>query len=277
MKWNIGTKIGAGYALVFIALLLISVIAYTSINKLIDTAQWVTHTNIVLAEIRQMKSELQDVETGFRGYMLSGDEKFLTPFNDAVDQVGKGVQKLRELTKDNPNQQRRLDTIKAIAEEKISFSKKGIEFLKAKGREHSREWNYIHGKKIMDNFRVIAGEMIKEEEDLLKKREVDAKESVSTTKTTIVACAVLSLVCMIFIAVLLTRNISSPLKDLTDVAEKISNGDISTGLKTGNRGDEVGALTKSFAAMIQNLQEMANIEARCRRRSDGDGDSCVRA
>jgi methyl-accepting chemotaxis protein len=209
-----------------------------------------------------MRSELQDVETGERGYMLTSDERFLAPFNDAVDQVGKGIQKLRELTKDNPNQQKRLDNIKPLAEEKISYSKKAFEFLKEKGRQHSGEWNYVHGKEIMDKFRVIASEMIKEEEDLLKKREVDAKETVSSTKTTIITSAVLSLVCMIFITVLLTRNISSPLKDLTDVAENISNGDISAGLKPGNRGDEVGDLTKSFAAMIQYLQEMTGVSKR---------------
>ena len=190
MRWNIGTKIGAGYALALLALVVVSVISYSSIERMIKTVEWVTHTNIVHDGILSLLSEMQDVETGQRGYMLTSDEKFLAPFNDAMGDVGKSIEQLKELTKDNPNQQQRLDNIRLLAEEKIASAKKGIEFVGTMHSEHPgealeehiQEFDYTRGKEIMDKFRVKIHEMQEEENNLLSQREAAAQGEVNNTK-----------------------------------------------------------------------------------------------
>ena len=51
MKWNLGIKIGTGYAVALLALLIISVISFRSINHLVETAKMAAHTNEVLEKI----------------------------------------------------------------------------------------------------------------------------------------------------------------------------------------------------------------------------------
>ena len=48
MKWTIGRKIGAGYAVALLALVLIGVVAYRNTTELIADAGWVAHNHEAL-------------------------------------------------------------------------------------------------------------------------------------------------------------------------------------------------------------------------------------
>ena len=67
MKWSIGKKIGSGFGLALIALTLVGTVSYDSTVKLIDSAEWVRHTNEALKEIDELQSAMKDAETGQRG------------------------------------------------------------------------------------------------------------------------------------------------------------------------------------------------------------------
>ena len=74
IKWNVGMKIGAGFALALAILIIIGVVAYRSIGKLIDTAGWVDHTQQVLVSLENVLSLMKDAETGQRGFLLAGED-----------------------------------------------------------------------------------------------------------------------------------------------------------------------------------------------------------
>jgi len=50
-----------------------------------------------------------DQETGVRGYLITGDERFLEPYHRGGNAYTGAIQKLRDLTSDNPAQQSRLE------------------------------------------------------------------------------------------------------------------------------------------------------------------------
>src|SRR5882757_3030949 len=116
MKWNVGIKIGSGFGLALAILLVIGVVTKLSTVKLTDTAAWVTHTHQVLEGVERLLSGLKDAETGQRGYILTGDEKYLEPYRAARDVIHQSTKTLRELTKDNDNQQRRLDKLEGLVD-----------------------------------------------------------------------------------------------------------------------------------------------------------------
>lgn len=107
MKWSVGTKIGMGYGLALIILTIIGVVSYRSTTGLIENNDRVSHTHKVLQNLGDVLSLLKDAETGQRGYTITGEEPFLEPYQAAISQIGNVVKELRELTADNPNQQRR--------------------------------------------------------------------------------------------------------------------------------------------------------------------------
>jgi CHASE3 domain sensor protein len=114
MIWNVGMKIGAGFALALAILVAIGTVTYRSTAKLTETAEWVSHTYRVLDELEGVLSGMKDAETGQRGYILTGDEKYLEPYSGAQVSVNQGIKSLRDLTKDNVNQQRRLDILEPL-------------------------------------------------------------------------------------------------------------------------------------------------------------------
>jgi CHASE3 domain sensor protein len=110
MKWTIGTKIGGGFALALAALVVIGWVSYRSTASLIETSTWVEHTHLVLENLDELLSTMKDAETGQRGFLITGEERYLEPYNTALGQSDQILKAVRDLTKDNPNQQSRLDT-----------------------------------------------------------------------------------------------------------------------------------------------------------------------
>ena len=101
--WTFGRKIAVGFALAFLMLAGIGIVAYRGISTLANTSRLVTHTHEVLEYTADLFSLLQDAETGQRGYVITGDEGFLEPYQTGIARVPSVVKELRQLTADNPN------------------------------------------------------------------------------------------------------------------------------------------------------------------------------
>ena len=118
-------------------LMVLGGITYESTQRLMRTSYLVTHSNDVLNVISDSLSDLQDVETGQRGYIITGKDEFLAPYTDGVASWKKSVERLRDLTSDNSRHQRRLDALQTIArdrdtyERELVLSRKKLEALVA--------------------------------------------------------------------------------------------------------------------------------------------------
>ena len=74
---TVGRKISLGYVLAVVLTVTIGGIAYSSITSLNQTAEWVDHTHVVLAELEKITSSLKDAETGQRGFLITNLENYL--------------------------------------------------------------------------------------------------------------------------------------------------------------------------------------------------------
>ena len=104
-SWTFGKKIAAGFALSFLLMATIGVVAYRSINIISHTSQMVTHTHHVIQRLDDVFNVLQDAEIGMRGYIITGDESFLEPYQHADTKLVAVFNDLRALVADNPAQQ----------------------------------------------------------------------------------------------------------------------------------------------------------------------------
>ena len=208
-NWTFGRKIAAGFALSFVLLMAVGAVAYTSINKLSSTAQWVSHTHEVLEHIAGVLSMLKDAETGQRGYVITGDEAFLEPYRTGSGDVLNVVKELRKLTADNPAQQKRLDSLEAPVAAKLAELKQTID-LRAKGSvdEAFKIVRSGEGKRPMDDIRRILGEMDDEERGLLKQRADEADAAAGGAKSVILLGTLLCLLLVMGAGFLITRSLS---------------------------------------------------------------------
>jgi len=208
-NWTFGTKIATGFAPSFVLLIVIGAVAYTSLNKLTSTSQSVTHTHEVLEHIAGVLSLLKDVETGQRGYVITGDEAFLEPYRTGSSAVYSVLKELRNLTADNPHQQKRIDSIEPLIAAKLAVLKQTVD-LRAKGNvdEDLKIIRAGEGKQLMDDMRRILNEMDNEERGLLKQRAEDGAAAASGAKSVIIFGTLLCLLLVTTVGFLITRSLS---------------------------------------------------------------------
>ena len=262
MKWTIGTKIGGGFVLALAALVVIGWVSYRSTTGLIDAADQVTHTHKVLENLEQLLSLLKDAETGQRGYLITGEDRYLEPYNAALGQINQTLKQIRDLTVDNPNQQQRINTLEPLAQEKLAELKETIDLRRTRKpglRMPKRSCLRTKGKPPWMTSGKWSGEMEDEENGLLKQRSEESQRSVDQTHFTITYGTLGTVILLALVGFWITRNISRPLNEISGVAEKIATGDLNVTVPTTDRRDEVGILLRIFSRMTRSLQEMAGV------------------
>jgi len=159
---------------------------FTNVNKLEENANITRHTVEVLGHLVHVLSALSDAETGQRGYLLTGELKYLEPYNSGVFSVEKEIAEVKKLTEDNSSQQERIANLEILVEQKKAELQETVA-LRAEGRGEEAIAVVLsdRGKDIMDNIRVVIGEMEDEENELLEVREKELVNTQETTRTII--------------------------------------------------------------------------------------------
>jgi methyl-accepting chemotaxis protein len=258
MRWSIGSKIGSGFGLALVVLLLVGGVSYDSIRTFNSSAGWVRHTHEVLTGLDELLSGMKDAETGERGYIITGEPRYLEPYSAARELVDQKLKLVRHLTSDNAVQQQRLEVLEPLVAGKFTSLQEVIDLRKAKGfAAASQEVLTDKDKNLMDAIRKSVSTMASEETGLLDKRSAEEKERADRTVLTITLGCLISVVLLSVIGVWLTQNIAGPLRQLSAAAQKIALGDLSVALTSNSRKDEIGDLAKSFTEMTDSLGQMA--------------------
>ena len=165
---NISLPLGVGVlsVLVFIVILL----------YLTSVMRWVDHTDRVINNANEAARLTVDMETGMRGYLLTGENEYLEPYEVARPRIVAELLSLKELVSDNPSQVDRLTRILAIQEEWTLLSKNLIEIRKVDG-DYRAIVHKGQGKRLTDAIRTEYDNFIQAEQNL----RVARSEAVSST------------------------------------------------------------------------------------------------
>src|SRR5580658_5123354 len=93
-----------GFGLSLLILIVTSVASYSSIRNLLDSSQWVDHTDSVLIKIERVQSLLRNAESDQRGYLITSDTSFLASINGAQGRIAVVIDSIQDMTSDNPVQ-----------------------------------------------------------------------------------------------------------------------------------------------------------------------------
>jgi PAS domain S-box-containing protein len=211
MKWSTEKKIAVGIALVLAVLVINALISYRATRRLIDNNQWVTHTHEVLTELEATLSTVKDAETGQRGYLITGEDAYLEPYQNALAEIDGHLLSLKQLTADNEVQQARLTGLEQLVADRLATLKAGIEMKKRGDTESARQYILSGvGKRQMDSLRQLVAEMEGEENDLLKVRaaesQVSSRDAILTfLLASLIACALVFIVAYVVMRDLAVR------------------------------------------------------------------------
>src|SRR5688500_12222016 len=129
MRLSIGTKIGVGCALAVAALVIVGLASYFSVQRCLETAEQLSHTHQVSGEMPDVVVNLLNVETGQRGYTITGKQSFLESYTDGLVKTGADLQELRDLVKDD-EVQRLLKTLEPLVAARLDFAKRVVNLQK---------------------------------------------------------------------------------------------------------------------------------------------------
>ena len=159
---SISKKIIAGFSLPILLMTIVSSFVYNSTNSLVDTAQWVQHTQKVISKGHLLEKLIVDMETGERGFLITGKDEFLQPFVASKKQWSIEIAETKKLVNDNPIQVENLNNIDIQAKQWIERAATPEIAQRRKVRSDSISLDHIEeilqkkiGKNILDKIREI--------------------------------------------------------------------------------------------------------------------------
>ena len=123
---TIAKKLGGGFALVVLIILVLVLTTRSSFVRMDESVQWNIHTYRVIDRAGSLMQALTDIETGMRGFALAGQDEFLEPLNAGRAAFDRDLAELRQLTADNPVQQKRLADIEELHRQWLQEDVEGI-------------------------------------------------------------------------------------------------------------------------------------------------------
>jgi PAS domain S-box-containing protein len=196
MKTNplFNRKLQLAFGSAILALLVVDAVSYRGMVVSTESDRWVRHTHEVLENLQSSLSAMQDVESSYRGFVITGNDQFLTPYRDSILRLQQEEAIIENLTVDNPEQQRQTSTLHRLADQKIQYAETLIGLRRTKGLEAAADSSRAgEGQRIMDEYRDVIRKMQDEELQLLVLRDADAKRRLGQTKAILIFGSVLGL------------------------------------------------------------------------------------
>jgi signal transduction histidine kinase/ActR/RegA family two-component response regulator len=152
-------------------LILVGVLTALMVKRVNNAADWATHSLEVEAKATEVLGQTQDLRIGERGYVLTGENAFLEPYQSALARLPASLDQLRSLVSDNPSQIRRVDRMRMAIDEVMAESARPVE-LARKGDAAGAVAAVKSGRglQVMDAFRAAFGDFYQAENNLLGMR-----------------------------------------------------------------------------------------------------------
>jgi signal transduction histidine kinase len=197
-----------GVLTVFAVVLVASnaVVAYRAVSVLEMSQTWVQHTYQVIAQVEIIMGAAKDAETGERGYLITGDSRFLEPYNKARRDLPGDLDTFQNLTVDNGVQQANLAEMRKHLAMRNQLLQNAID-LRRGGSSMAQAALSVteQGKAEMDTLRRIGKDMQSEEYRLLAERLKKARSADISTRTTIAVATALDVILLVIMSRFLFR------------------------------------------------------------------------
>ena len=256
-----------GYGISLLLLIVSAVASYVSIHNLLFNSTMVNHTNEVIKNLDAITLAAKDGEAGQRGYLLTNDLRFLTPYKGAYARALTSVQKVKDLTADNAAQKEDVQRLKGLVDERFATLQSVID-NKTKTAQLSAE-ALEKGRSLMEELSTLIRQIEDKEQAMLVFRTQKLNKFASSTPTLIIIASLLAILVTVisFLRVnadfekrtqlqqeLQKRNeeVLQRIQVIEGITTKIAAGNFSTRVAEADR-ENLGVLAVSLDKMAESL------------------------
>ena len=210
-----------GFAILLAVLVINTAVTRRRIVVQDSNQSWVEHTQRVQLELTTVESLLKDAETGQRGYLYTGEPKYLEPYNTAVQQIDSHIASLAELVADNPKQLSRVLTLRNLSKIKLEELATTIALF-GEGRKDEARGIVLSdmGKRTMDNVRSLVAETTRDESSLESARLAAVSSSTRSLTRTLYLATALAVTGLVLLAFYIMREMDQREKHAAEMRER---------------------------------------------------------
>jgi PAS domain S-box-containing protein len=162
-------RITGGFMVAVLLTFLMGFSSWRNARLAVDDAGWVSHTYAVMDAIELTSKHVIEVETSARTFALTGQDPLLSHYETVRRTVAAGVDALRHLAADNPNQQQRLDVLEPQVRAALDLAESMV--IKRRQRHAvPGARDILETERLMDAVHATTEEMRAEEMRLLIRR-----------------------------------------------------------------------------------------------------------
>ena len=210
-----------GFAVLLIVLVGNGLLTRREVGAQIATEQRLADSRRVRLEMETAESLLKDAEAGQRGYLYTGDARYLVPYNEAKAEIDSHFSELFRLTAGNAQEQSAIVELHAMEQVKMSEMAQTIALYQAGKADDARGV-------VLSNFGLLTMERFRHFSDLLEKHEAGQEaarnaqyqKTVGRTIASIYLASMLATIGLVMLAYYILREMSLREKHAQEIRER---------------------------------------------------------
>ena len=199
-----------GIAVVVAIIVANTALSYRNTVQLYAAADGLAHSERVQAALEQVLTSAAEAETGQRGYLITGNERYLEPFTAAEHRIDSEVSRLAQLTRDNAEQEAEVPRLQRFVVQKLDELRLIIAVRKENGSDAANALVLTdRGRLAMDSLHAVVSRMENRERGMIAEQAEAYVQSRDWAVSAGLAAGLTALVLVTAFVVLQQRSIRS--------------------------------------------------------------------
>jgi len=256
---KIKTRLLGGYGITIALFIIVTIGVYVNINSLTGSFQKVEDIDIVIAKINNLNKIMSDIESGERGFLLTGSESFMEPYTNGLNNFNQTFNSISQDVSNDPEQLALLTNIKGLNDQWIGLADGLMEMRRKIDRGEltqdilTAEVKKAKSKSVMVSIHNEIEKFIGNENVKSKEYREDAASTESFAITFTVISAIIAVILSLFAGIYISNGIARPLARGLVMMQDLGGGILSTRAKFDTK-DEIGELGKAMDSFADTLQ-----------------------
>lgn len=265
LRLRLGPRFVASYVFITLSLTLYAVLAFSYLSQVrANTAALLQENMARVIKAQQMETYANEMIAGYRGYLLTGNDSFLKPYDDANSGLTGIVSELsQQLAQGDPQRQRISEMVTNLAGFRSKANghitlRRGVTDLGKLGATMSLSIALDETSIYTNEIQRLNLEFRHEEEFGMANRQMTNEEMIQQLLYGAIALPVVAVILSFIVSLFLVRPVVRRMAKVEKAITQIAEGDL-TGESVSDKGsDEVAALAGAFNRLQANLRSLLN-------------------
>ena len=259
-KLSIKAKLYLGFGAIVAIILVLLIVSYNNFSRLSEASRLDRHTLEVMLEVDKVSTAVLEIQAETRGFLLTGEERFLTPAKDERAELRAHLNKADMLILDAHVKAKMaqlgplVDGWLAQVIDPLIVRRRALGAGSTSAAQMAQAPELQQGFATVANMRALLEQIHTDESALLAQRTRQSGELQQRMHLLLSVGGLITVVLAVLIAWVLTRTLMTPLDDLAQVVARIAGGEPGARAKV-TAGDELGKVALELNRMAQAVQD----------------------